>query len=81
MTEFCAGRAETLCEQWKALDNYLLVKYLDGNIKHQNDAGEFLDNGSGKNIPKSPMHPEFPEYWLRAIVNAKGDAIKRVSPK
>ena len=81
MTEFCSQRAETLCDQWKELDNYLLVKLLDGNIKQQDGSGKFLDNGSGKNIPKSPLHPAFPEKWLRSIVRDRGDIIKRVEPK
>ncbi|MBO4768320.1 MAG: C69 family dipeptidase [Bacteroidales bacterium] len=81
MTEFCANRTEEMMKRWENLSNYLLVKYMDGNIKRQNDDGSFKDNGSGKNIPASPIHPKFRERWLRGIVNDHGEVIKKVEPK
>ena len=38
-------------KKWKELDEYLLIKYIDGNVKRQNEDGSFKDNGNGKNIP------------------------------
>ena len=81
MTEFCANRTQEMMTRWENLSNYLLVKYMDGNIKRQNDDGSFKENGSGKNIPASPMHPKFRERWLRGIVKDHGDVIKKVEPK
>ncbi|MBR5056244.1 MAG: C69 family dipeptidase, partial [Bacteroidales bacterium] len=81
MTEFCANRTEEMMKRWENLSNYLLVKYMDGNIKRQNDDGSFKDNGSGKNIPASPIHPKFRERWLRGIVKDHGEVIKKVEPK
>ena len=81
MTEFCANRTQEMMNRWENLSNYLLVKYMDGNVKRQNDDGSFKDNGSGKNIPASPMHPKFRERWLRGIVNDHGEVIKKVEPK
>ena len=76
MTEWCSGRTKLLCNEWNELNNYLLVKYMDGNVKHQAEDGSFLDNGAGRRIPKNPMHPAFPEHWLRAIVKEHGEVIK-----
>ena len=81
MTEFCANRTQEMMTRWENLSNYLLVKYMDGNVKRQNEDGSFKENGSGKNIPASPMHPKFRERWLRGIVNDHGDVIKKVEPK
>ena len=76
LTEFCAHRSQTLFDTWNDLGNYLLVKYMDGNVKRQNEDGSFQDNGSGKNIPESPMHPKFRERWLRAVVKEHGDVME-----
>lgn len=80
MTEWCENRTQRMFNEWDGLGNYLLVKYMDGNVKHQNADGSFKDNGSGVNIPESPMHPAFPERWLRAIVKDHGEVVKIVEP-
>ena len=76
LTEFCAKRSQTLFDTWNNLSNYLLVKYMDGNIKRQNEDGSFQDNGSGKPIPVYPLQPKFRERWLRAVVKDHGDVIE-----
>jgi len=76
MTRFCAQRSEYLCRTWREMSNYLLVKYMDGNVKHQNEDGSFKDNGNGKNIPEMPMHPQFRERWLRGIVADHGSVME-----
>ena len=76
LTEFCARRSQTLFNTWNDLSNYPLVKYMDGNVKRQNEDGSFQDNGSGKPIPASPIHPKFRERWLRAVVKDHGDVME-----
>ena len=76
LTEFCARRSQILFNTWNDLSNYLLVKYMDGNVKRQNEDGSFQDNGSGKPIPASPIHPKFRERWLRAVVKDHGDVME-----
>ena len=72
LTAFSLGRAQQLFNQWKDLGNRMLVKYMDGNIKQTNDDGSFKDNGSGRGIPASPLHPKFRERWLKAIAPDMG---------
>ena len=72
LTAFSLSRAQQLFNQWKDLGNRMLVKYMDGNIKQTNDDGSFKDNGSGRGIPASPLHPKFRERWLKAIAPDMG---------
>jgi hypothetical protein len=72
LTEWCQHRSQQLFDQWTNMSNYLLVKFMDGNVKRQNPDGSFQDNGSGKPIPASPMHPAFRERWLRGVVKDHG---------
>ena len=76
-TEFSVAQAQTLFEKWDNLDKYLMVKYIDGNVKGE-DANGFIDNGNGKNIPGKIEQPGYTERWKRAVVADKGDILKVV---
>mgnify|MGYP007028810212 CR=1 FL=1 len=43
--------AQQLFDRWTELDRYLLVKYIDGNLKSETEPGKFLDNGNGATFP------------------------------
>jgi hypothetical protein len=58
------------------LEEFLLIKFIDGNIKQQNEDGTFKDNGSGKGIPARPINDIPRERWLRAIVKDHGEVMK-----
>ena len=76
LTEWCQHRSQYLFDSWTDMSNYLLVKFMDGNVKRQNEDGSFQDNGSGKPIPASPLHPKFRERWLRGVVKDHGDVME-----
>jgi len=76
LTEFCQHRSQYLFDKWTDMSHYLLVKFMDGNVKRQNPDGSFQANGSGKPIPESPMHPKFRERWLRGVVKDHGDVME-----
>ncbi|MDR2382633.1 MAG: C69 family dipeptidase [Prevotellaceae bacterium] len=73
VTDFSVNTAASTIKQWKELDRYLLVKYIDGNIKKEAD-GEFLRTQTG--MPVSPQQPQLPEFWRRAIKNDAGEKLK-----
>jgi hypothetical protein len=73
LTRYSVGTAQTLFNTWDALDKYLLVKYMDGNLKKEKGEGGFygdgfLDNGNGANIPVMPDFPGYDERWYRNVV-------------
>ena len=76
LTEFSVKRSEQLFNRWKELEEFLLIKFIDGNIKQQNEDGTFKDNGSGKGIPARPINDIPRERWLRAIVKDHGEVMK-----
>ncbi len=67
--------ADRMFKKWKKLDEYLLVKYIDGNVKRQNPDGSFKDNGNGKGIPAHPSQPGYSETWKKAVVRDAGDRL------
>ena len=76
-TEFSVSTAQTLFQKWDNLDKYLMVKYIDGNVKGEDENG-FIDNGNGKDIPGKISQPGYTERWKRAVAADKGDILKVV---
>lgn len=56
-------------QRWKELFHFLIVKYIDGNIKKEKN-GEFITNGTGV---VDLEQPGYPEWWYRTIVEKTGD--------
>ena len=73
LNEYTARESNGATEAYKDLGIYLLVKYLDGNIKQEKD-GEFARTPYG--IADHPQQPKYSEEFYRAIVNQIGDKIK-----
>lgn len=74
--EFLTDRASAVAAEtvgrWEELFRYLLVKYLDGNVKKERD-GRFERNEWG--FPKPPDHPGYPESWKRRVVEDAGERL------
>lgn len=73
LTRYCAEEANAATSCYKDLALYLLVKYLDGNVKREKD-GKFERTQYG--VPASPKQPRYSEDFYRAIVNQRGDALR-----
>jgi dipeptidase len=64
LTNFSCSQAENSTADWKKLGEYLLVKYMDGNIKREKD-GKFLQNEY--KIPLSLIRAGYPEEYKRQM--------------
>ncbi|MDR1226761.1 MAG: C69 family dipeptidase [Prevotellaceae bacterium] len=73
INNFSVKTAEQMHARWQDLDKYLLVKFIDGNIKKE-DASGFTRTPYG-NAP-SPIQPELPEKYRRAIVQDNGEVLR-----
>ena len=74
LTYFSNQAGHNTVARWKKLDNYLLVKYLDSNVK-QEENGEFKRNGYG--YPVRPQQPGYPDSWKKAVIDETGDRFRR----
>ena len=68
--------ADRMFKTFKNLDEYLLVKYMDGNIKKQNPDGSFKNNGFDAVTPEMPYQPGYPQKWLDAVAKDHGDKME-----
>ncbi|MEG1863762.1 MAG: C69 family dipeptidase [Alistipes sp.] len=76
LTDYSVMMAEKLFGIWQDLDGYLLVKYVDGNLKSESAPGKFIDNGNGKDIPDKIQFPGYNEKWRRAVAADNGEILK-----
>jgi dipeptidase len=65
LTHFSCSQAENSTAAWKKLGEYLLVKYMDGNIKKEKD-GKFVQNEY--KIPPTIIRAGYPEEFLHKMV-------------
>jgi dipeptidase len=70
ITDFSHNMANALVNDWKNFSNFLLVKYLDGNIKQEID-GEFIRTPYG--FPKGLKQFDYPDEWKKTIIDQTGD--------
>lgn len=75
LTDFTVEMGNDLFNRWVALDQYLLVKYIDGNVKHEKD-GEFLYNGNEDPTAMFPDQPGYTEKFYRDIVKDNGETLR-----
>lgn len=70
LTDYSVNMGQQTVQQWKELGEFLLVKFLDGNVKQEKD-GQFLRNPYG--YPQPPSFPGYSDSWKQDVVNSTGD--------
>jgi dipeptidase len=61
LNKYSIKMAELTVKSWKKLGEYLIFKYMDGNVKDE---------------VNKVTHPGYPENWYRRIVDESGDFFK-----
>ena len=72
LTNYSGKMASNTFTQWKTLSEYLLVKYIDGNIKKEKD-GKFERNKWGN--PVMPLQPGYSDAWKKSVIQETGDKL------
>ena len=87
LTQLSVETAQELFDRWQRLNNYLLVKYMDGNVKSEHgdvltfldgdgSPAHFVDNGNGRQIPGKIQFPGYNEKWKRAVAADDGETLR-----
>ncbi|HUI32868.1 MAG: C69 family dipeptidase [Dysgonamonadaceae bacterium] len=73
LTDYSNENVRSGLSEWRKLGEYLMVKYVDGVVKKEED-GKFKRNAYGN--PASPERPGYPEEHYRKIIEETGDKYK-----
>jgi dipeptidase len=78
LSEYSSKSGAKTVERWEQLFQFLLVKYIDGNVKVEKN-GVFQENGHG--YPVAPKQPGYSESFLRQIVEKHGEQFRMPEKK
>jgi dipeptidase len=72
LTKYSVKTAQNTFTQWKSLSEYLLIKYMDGNIKLEKD-GKFQRTPSG--VAEYPQQPGYNDAWKKSVIRETGNKL------
>ncbi|MBO6082700.1 MAG: C69 family dipeptidase [Bacteroidales bacterium] len=78
LTRYSTDTAQDQFKAWKELENTLLVKFIDGNVKAQNEDGTFKHSEMSVHIPDGLEQPGYTEIWKQVVANTHGEVIEVV---
>jgi dipeptidase len=73
VTTYSVNTANALVARWEKLFEFLLIKYIDGNIK-QEENGVFKWNQYNA-APAQISNPHYPDWWKKQVIEATGDKL------
>lgn len=77
LTEFSCNSAESQFENWRKLEEMLLVKFIDGNIKSQDSDGNFIHSEYSEGIPAKLQFAGYNEIWKRGVAASTGALLEQ----
>lgn len=72
LNEFSLQQADHMMAKWRELDHFLLVKYIDGNVKKETN-GKFERTETG--MAAFPNQPKYPDWFYKMIVADHGKIV------
>ena len=76
LTKFSVDNAQKIFGKWVELEQLLLVKFIDGNVKAQNEDGTFVTNEHTDCIPAKITQPGYIAKWKEAVANDHGKVVE-----
>lgn len=76
LTEYSLQTAQKQFEDWTKLEETLLVKFIDGNVKAQNEDGSFKHSVYNEGTPDGLTQPGYTEKWKEAVARDHGDILE-----
>lgn len=76
ITKYSVNTAQDMFHDWCKLEETLLIKYIDGNVKAQNPDGSFKHTEFSAGIPDGLTQPGYTDTWKEAVVHFHGDVIE-----
>ena len=76
LTDFSVSTAQRQFEAWTSLEEMLLVKFIDGNVKAQAEDGSFLHSEYSEGIPEGLTQPGYTDIWKEAVVHDNGKILE-----
>ncbi len=76
LTQYSVETAQKQFADWAKLEETLLVKFIDGNVKAQNEDGSFKHSEYHAGTPEGLTQPGYTDFWKEAVAYAHGDILE-----
>ena len=76
VTDYTVKTAQEQFATWVALEEELLVKFIDGNVKPQNEDGSFKHSEYTEGQPAKIEWPGYTDLWKETVAREAGDVLK-----
>ena len=76
LTKYTVETAQKQFGEWVKLEELLLVKYIDGNVKDQNPDGSFITSETSDRMPAKIGWPGYTDHWKRSVAADHGPVIQ-----
>lgn len=75
LTDYSVTAGNYVEARWEQLFRFLMVKYIDGNVKRQNPDGSFRRN-KYNTCPDHVDNFDYPDWWKKVLIESTGDKLK-----
>ena len=76
ITDYTVRTAQDQFASWVALEEELLVKFMDGNVKPQNEDGSFQHSEFTEGQPAKVEWPGYTDLWKETVAREAGEVLK-----
>ena len=76
VTDYTVKTAQDQFKKWVALEEELLVKYIDGNVKPQDEEGNFKHSEFSEGQPEKVEWPGYTDLWKETVAREAGEVLK-----
>ena len=76
LTRYTVDTAQEQFEKWFFLEQTLLVKFIDGNVKAQNEDGSFKHTQYDEGTPDGLEQPGYTQHWKDVVAADHGSVIE-----
>jgi dipeptidase len=76
VTDYTVSTAQNQFAAWQKLEEELLIKFVDCNVKPQNPDGSFKHSEYSEGIPESIEWPGYSELWKETVAQEHGELIQ-----
>ena len=76
VTDYSVRTAQDQFQAWVKLEEELLVKFMDGNVKPQNADGSFRHSEYSAGLPEKVEWPGYTDLWKETVASETGETLK-----
>lgn len=76
LTDYTVNTAQEQFAAWVKLEEELLVKFIDGNVKPQDENGAFKHSEYSEGLPGKIEQPGYTDLWKETVAREAGDVLK-----